>query len=287
MVKKVLLVTALLCAGNAMAAETAPRASVIEADPMDAGTTPRANESETGSMGTRPAEPDGFTEPLRELKFNPGLDQREFERSTLIALNVDDPLESMNRRIYHFNYRFDQWVFLPVVDGYRYITPHFVRTGVTNFFNNLGDVPSLFNSVLQLKPKRSAEITARLMFNTLLGVGGLWDPATSMGLPRQSEDFGQTLGVYGVPEGPYLVLPIFGPSNLRDTGGLLVDYLGEKEANFLGIAEASSDHPEILGLRAVDRRYTTSFRYGQLNSPFEYEKVRYVYTQARKLQVAE
>jgi len=185
---KFLLATALLvAAGNALAAEIAPRASVVEADPQvtQAPLTPEA---------------DGFIDPLRELKFNPGLDQREFERSTLEALNVYDPLESVNRRIYHFNYRLDQWVLLPLVNGYQYVTPSFVRTGVSNFFNNLGDIPNLFNSVLQLKAKRSAEITARLMFNTIIGVGGLWDPATSMGLPRQSEDFGQTLGFYGVPD---------------------------------------------------------------------------------------
>ncbi|MDZ3990328.1 VacJ family lipoprotein [Pseudomonas sp. Teo4] len=269
MVKKLLLVTALLAAGNTLAAETAPRASVVEADPV---VTP---------------ESDGFLDPLRALKFNPGLDQREFERSTLEALNIYDPLESINRRIYHFNYRFDQWVLLPLVDGYRYITPSFVRTGVSNFFNNLGDVPNLANSVLQLKAKRSAQITARLMFNTIIGVGGLWDPATKMGLPRQSEDFGQTLGFYGVPDGPYIMLPILGPSNLRDTTGTVVDYAGEQAANYLNVAEVSTDHPEIFALRAVDKRYTTNFRYGQLNSPFEYEKVRYVYTQARKLQIAE
>nr|WP_232108625.1 MULTISPECIES: VacJ family lipoprotein [Pseudomonas] len=232
-------------------------------------------------------ESDGFLDPLRELKFNPGLDQREFERSTLEALNVYDPLESVNRRIYHFNYRLDQWVLLPLVNGYQYVTPSFVRTGVSNFFNNLGDVPNLFNSVLQLKAKRSAEITARLMFNTIIGVGGLWDPATSMGLPRQSEDFGQTLGFYGVPEGPYLMLPLLGPSNLRDTTGLAVDYAGEQSINYLNVADASKDHPEIFALRVVDKRYNTKFRYGQLNSPFEYEKVRYVYTQSRKLQIAE
>ncbi|MEA5669894.1 VacJ family lipoprotein [Pseudomonas sp. MH2] len=271
MADRLILALALLVSTSALAAETAPRTSVIEADVVDTPTM----------------ESDGFLDPLRELKFNPGLDQREFERSTLAALNVYDPLESMNRRIYHFNYRFDQWVFLPAVDGYRYITPHFVRTGVSNFFNNLGDVPNLFNSVLQLKVKRSAEITARLMFNTLIGVGGLWDPATKMGLPRQSEDFGQTLGFYGVPEGPYIMLPILGPSNLRDTTGLVVDYVGEREANFLNVAEVSTDHPEIFLLRAIDRRYTTNFRYGQTNSPFEYEKVRYVYTQARKLQISE
>jgi phospholipid-binding lipoprotein MlaA len=108
-----------------------------------------------------------------------------------------------------------------------------------------------------------------------------------MGLPRQSEDFGQTLGFYGVPEGPYLMLPVLGPSNLRDTTGLVVDYAGEQAINYLNVAETSTDHPEIFALRVVDKRYTTNFRYGQLNSPFEYEKVRYVYTQARKLQIAE
>ncbi|WP_252090491.1 VacJ family lipoprotein [Pseudomonas sp. MWU13-3659] len=271
MVNRLLLVTALLASGCALAEETAPRASVVESE----------------TIGTLSAEPDGFLDPLRELKFNPGLDQREFERSTLAALNVYDPLESMNRRIYHFNYRFDEWVFLPVVNGYRYVTPGFVRSGVSNFFSNLGDVPNLFNSVLQLKPRRSAEITARLMFNTIIGVGGLWDPATKMGLPKQNEDFGQTLGVYGVPEGPYIMLPILGPSNLRDTTGLVVDYVGERELNFLNMAEASEEHPELTLLRVIDRRYTNNFRYGQTNSPFEYEKLRYVYTQARKLQIAE
>jgi phospholipid-binding lipoprotein MlaA len=252
-VKKLLIVTALLAAGLVQADEIPARASVIEAD--------------------------GFTDPLKELKFNPGLDQREFERSTLTALNVYDPFESVNRRLYHFNYRFDQWVFLPVVNGYRYITPSFVRTGVSNFFSNLGDVPNLLNSLLQFKGKRSMEITARLLFNTTLGVAGLWDPATKMGLPHQSEDF--------VPDGPYLMLPILGPSNLRDTGGLVVDYSAENWINFLNMAEVSSDNPEVWVLRAIDKRYTTSFRYGQLNSPFEYEKVRYVYTEARRLQIAE
>ena len=116
---------------------------------------------------------DGFKEPLSKLKFNPGLDQREFERSSLNALNVYDPLESWNRRVYHFNYRFDQWVFLPVVDGYRYVTPSFLRTGVSNFFNNLGDVPNLMNSLLQLKGHRSLETTGRLLVNTTIGIAGL------------------------------------------------------------------------------------------------------------------
>ncbi|MCU7645235.1 MlaA family lipoprotein [Pseudomonas piscis] len=262
MAKHLLLIAALLLAGYA------------QADDGHAGAT------------TAP-DADGFTEPLKQLKFNPGLDQREFERSTLSALNVYDPLESWNRRVYHFNYRFDQWVFLPVVDGYRYITPGFLRTGVSNFFNNLGDVPNLLNSLLQFKGQRSMETTARLLVNTTIGIAGLWDPATKMGLPRQGEDFGQTLGFYGVPSGAYLILPILGPSNLRDTAGLAVDYSAESAINFLNVAEVSKNHPELWVLRGVDKRYQTNFGYGELNSPFEYEKVRYVYTEARKLQIAE
>lgn len=230
---------------------------------------------------------DGFKQPLRHLQFNPRLDQREFERSTLGALNVYDPLESWNRRVYHFNYRFDQWVFLPLVDGYRYITPTLVQRGVSNFFGNLGDVPNLLNSLLQFKGKRSLQTGARLLFNTTLGVAGLWDPASRMGLPKQQEDFGQTLGVYGVPAGPYLMLPLLGPSNLRDTGGLVVDFGAESQVNLLNVAEATGNHPEIFGLKMVDQRAITDFRYGQLNSPFEYEKLRYAYSQARKLQIAE
>jgi len=230
---------------------------------------------------------DGFTHPLRDLEFNPGLDQREFERATLDALNVYDPFERWNRRIYHFNYRADEWVLLPVVRGYRYITPRFVRTGVGNFFDNLGDVPNLLNSLLQLKGKRSLQTSGRLLLNTTVGILGLWDPATSMGLPRQPEDFGQTLGYWGVPEGPYLMLPLLGPANLRDTGGLAVDFAAEQQIDFLGMSRLGGEHPELTVLKLVDARYGTAFQYGQLNSPFEYEKIRYVYTEARKLQIAD
>ncbi len=274
-----LLLAGLLCAGNALAEDTTgPGATALPQS--------RAGEP-VNTLPPRTVEADGFTDPLKQLKFNPGLDQREFERSTLTALNVYDPLESWNRRVYHFNYRFDQWVFLPVVHGYTYVTPEILRKGVSNFFNNLGDVTNLLNSLLQLKGQRSLDITARLLLNTTVGVSGLWDPAAKMGIPRQTEDFGQTLGFYGLPGGPYLMLPILGPSNLRDTGGLAVDFSAESAINFLNVSDVSTDHPEIWVLRAIDRRYNTTFKYGQMNSPFEYEKVRYVYTEARKLQIAE
>ncbi|MEK8080895.1 VacJ family lipoprotein [Pseudomonas sp. XK-1] len=233
------------------------------------------------------ADDDGFKQPMQHLQINPGLDQREFERSSLGALQVYDPLESWNRRVYHFNYRFDEWVFLPIVDGYRYVTPNLVQSGVSNFFSNLGDVPNLLNSALQFKGKRAMQTTARLLLNTTIGVAGLWDPATRMGLPKQREDFGQTLGFYGTPAGPYLMLPLLGPSNLRDTGGLVADFAASSQVNLLNVAETSVHHPEITLLEIVDQRSTVNFRYGQLNSPFEYEKIRYFYHESRKLKIAE
>lgn len=236
---------------------------------------------------TGPVDEDGFTHPLRDLEFNPGLDQREFERATFDALNIYDPWESLNRRMYYFNYRLDQFVMLPAVRGYRYVTPKIVRTGVSNFFDNLGEIPTLFNSIAQLKGERAMTTTARLLFNTILGVGGVWDPATRMGLPRYNEDFGQTLGFYGVPHGPYLILPALGPSNLRDTAGQAVDFGVERQVDYFSYAEASGGEFGLTALRLIDIRYTTPLRYGQLNSPFEYEKVRYVYTRARELQIEE
>ena len=231
------------------------------------------------------ADQDGFTNPMQELQFNPYLDQREFERSTLNALQVYDPWESWNRRVYHFNYRFDEWVFLPVVRGYRYVTPGFVRSGVSNFFGNLGDVPNLLNSLLQFKGKRSLQTTGRLLINTTIGVAGLWDPASRMGLPKQNEDFGQTLGFYGVPEGPYLVLPLLGPSTLRDTTGRAVDWSIEDAAAFLDNRSYMNDNPWTYGLYALDLRYINGFRYGSLDTPFEYDQVRYLYIKLRELQI--
>ncbi len=108
-----------------------------------------------------------------------------------------------------------------------------------------------------------------------------------MGLVKVKEDFGQTLGVYGLPEGPYLVLPFLGPSNLRDTTGLVTDFFGDREVNLINYAEISRRNPELYGLQIIDMRYTTELRYGQLNSPFEYEKIRYIYTKARQLQINE
>jgi len=203
------------------------------------------------------------------------------------AATEEDPWEAVNRPIFRFNDTLDTYALKPLAKGYQAVTPQFLEDGIHNIFRNLGDVTNLANNLLQFKPHAAGVDTARLIVNTTFGLGGFFDVGTKMGLTRSDEDFGQTLGFYGVPEGPYIMLPVLGPSNLRDTTGVVVDYAGEQAINYLGVAEASTDHPEIFLLRAVDKRYTTKFRYGQLNSPFEYEKVRYVYTQARKLQIAE
>lgn len=226
-----------------------------------------------------------FARPLERLSFSEHLEQYQFERATLSALQVSDPLEPVNRYLYHFNYRFDQFVFLPAVRGYRKVTPRPVRTGISNVFANLREIPTIANSLLQLKGKRAMHSTARLLFNSIFGVGGIWDPATRMGLEPVREDFGQTLGHYGVPPGPYLMLPFLGPSNLRDTSGLTADFLLERDVNWLTYPDTSRRYPVLYGLEAVDTRHITEMEYGQLNSPFEYEKIRYIYTKARELQI--
>lgn len=237
----------------------------------------------TGSLQAQESIPE-YQDPLEGIQIHEGKGY-QFERSSLRALDVHDPIEGVNRRIYRFNARFDQFVYLPVVNTYEWATPRFVRTGVSNVFNNLADIPNLGNSILQGKVRKSMRTTARLLFNTTLGVVGLFDVAEKMGLPQQSEDFGQTLGFYRVPPGPYLVIPFLGPSNLRDATGQGVDWAMEDYVEFLNNREIKNNNPSIYALQAVDLRYQNDFRYGALDSPFEYSQVRYLYTKFRELQI--
>lgn len=141
------------------------------------------------------------------------------------ATNGDrrDPLEPLNRGIYQFNDTVDKAVLKPVATGYKEAVPDPVRTAVGNFFSNLDDVLVLINDLLQFKLDQAASDFSRLVWNTTVGIAGLFDVASKMDLPKHNEDFGQTLGYWGVGNGPYLVLPILGPSTLRDTAGLAVD----------------------------------------------------------------
>jgi phospholipid-binding lipoprotein MlaA len=129
----------------------------------------------------------------------------------------DDPWEGVNRAIFRFNDVLDTYTLKPIAQGYQYIAPQFVEDGVHNFFNNIGDVGNLANNVLQAKPAAAGVDSARLIFNTTFGVLGFIDVGTHMGLQRNDEDFGQTLGYWGVPSGPFVMLPLLGPSTVRDT----------------------------------------------------------------------
>ncbi|MEO8856432.1 MAG: VacJ family lipoprotein [Burkholderiaceae bacterium] len=138
-----------------------------------------------------------------------------------------DPWESFNRGVFQFNETADRVVIKPVATAYRDVTPALVRTGVGNFFSNLDDAWSFVNSLLQAKPVNAASSFMRVAVNTFMGIGGIFDVASEMRLERQKEDFGQTLGRWGVASGPYLVLPLLGPSTLRDTFALPVDMRGD------------------------------------------------------------
>ncbi|MEP7246586.1 MAG: VacJ family lipoprotein [Gammaproteobacteria bacterium] len=130
-----------------------------------------------------------------------------------------DPLESFNRASYKFNDALDRAVLKPVAKGYKAIAPQFVETGVSNFFSNLEQPTVIVNDLLQAKFKPALSDTGRFLMNTTIGLGGLLDPASAAGLDRNDEDFGQTLGKWGVPSGPYLMVPFFGPSTFRDGVG--------------------------------------------------------------------
>lgn len=141
--------------------------------------------------------------------------------------NPSDPFESFNRSVFSFNDKVDMAVIKPVATVYRDVTPSPIRTGVTNFFGNVSDAWSAVNNALQAKPEFALDSLFRVTVNTLFGLGGLLDVAGEARIPRHSEDFGQTLGHWGVPSGPYLVLPVLGPSTVRDTAALIVDTQGD------------------------------------------------------------
>lgn len=162
-----------------------------------------------------------------------------------------DPLEPLNRSVTRFNDSVDAAVLRPVAVAYRDVVPSPVRTGVNNFFGNVRDFWSFVNAALQARPQEAAENFMRFNVNTFLGFGGVLDIATEMGIPRTSLDVGHTLARWGVPPGPYLVLPLMGPSTVRDTLGLVVDSRGDLIAQSV---EPDSTRHSLTVLRLVDRR---------------------------------
>jgi phospholipid-binding lipoprotein MlaA len=166
------------------------------------------------------------------------------------STDARDPWESMNRSIYNFNDAVDTVAIKPVTQIYVNVVPSFVRTGLHNVVSNLGDIWSMANSAMQLKLQHTAESFMRVSVNTVFGLGGLLDIATEMRLERHKEDFGQTLGYWGVKTGPYMVLPLLGPSTLRDSVAFPLDYQGSAVRQF----SDSSTRTSLTAVNILDVR---------------------------------
>jgi phospholipid-binding lipoprotein MlaA len=206
---------------------------------------------------------------------------------TVLDVEVYDPIEGFNRGSYRFNHYFDKYFFLPIVKGYQFIMPDYAEDRVSSFVDNVYEFNNFTNNLLQLKFKETGITLSRFVINTTVGVAGLWDPSTHWGLHRQPEDFGQTLGHYGVGHGPFIVLPIFGPSNLRDTTGLVTDAVAFGVAGPPAWVDDDTTTLVFTGVAAIDKRKRVPFRYYGSGSPFEYEQIRLLYTKKRELDIAD
>ena len=198
-----------------------------------------------------------------------------------------DPFEEFNRRMYHFNYEIERIIITPIVNTYKFITPDFVENRVSNFFKNAKVLNTMANSAFQFKGRKSMRALGRFTINTVLGLGGIFDVASKMGMPKPYEDFGLTLAYYGVGRGPYLILPILGPTYLRDAFGMGVDSaMAGKIDIYHKMSLFNSTNAGFSILRGIDMRKNIDFHYHQTNSPFEYEYVRYLYSKYRGIQEA-
>ncbi|MGB6352871.1 MAG: VacJ family lipoprotein, partial [Steroidobacteraceae bacterium] len=193
-----------------------------------------------------------------------------------------DPWERMNRFNYRFNARFDEAVFLPVANVYRRV-PSPIRSGVHNFFGNLSEVDSVINYSLQWRLKPGLRSLGRFVINSTLGIGGLFDVAAKFKLPGAPTGLSATLAKWGMHPGPYLVIPLLGPSTLRDGLGFLGDY-----GTSYGVDVAKLYRGDVswgLGtVNAVDQRANVNFRYYASGSPFEYEVIRFLYVRKRLIE---
>jgi phospholipid-binding lipoprotein MlaA len=193
-----------------------------------------------------------------------------------------DPWERMNRATYRFNDALDRAILKPVARGYRTVTPHLVQRGVSNFFDNVESPIVMLNDLLQGQFKPFISDTGRLLLNTTVGIGGLFDPATAAGMEKNDRDFGQTLGKWGLSSGPYFVIPILGPSDVRDTFGRVADTFSDP---------ASYLHNRywrygLWGLRNVVRRADLLDAEHALEGVYDpYAFVRNVYLQHRDFKV--
>lgn len=198
------------------------------------------------------------------------------------SMRTYDPWERLNRFTYRFNARFDEAVFLPVANVYQRV-PKPLRSGVHNFFGNLTEVDSVINYTLQWRLKLGVRSLGRFVINSTLGIGGLFDVAAKLKMPGAPTGMSTTLGKWGMHPGPYLVIPLLGPSTLRDGLGFLGDYATSYEINLANLYRGDASWGlEVVD--AVDQRSNVSFRYYATGSPFEYENIRFLYVRKRLIE---
>jgi len=197
--------------------------------------------------------------------------------------DAGDPWEPMNRGVFWVNDGLDRHAIEPVSKAWDYVLPDFAQRSLRNAFENLRFPIVFFNDLFQWKPKRAGEALARFVLNSSVGIGGLLDPASTIGLEQRNEDFGQTLGYWGVPPGPYLMLPFFGPSSVRDGCGLIVDSGFRAVGFFIPFwASMAMQAVDTLNRRSLIREQIESERRAALDW---YAAVRSAYTQYRENQV--
>ena len=181
-----------------------------------------------------------------------------FSFNYLIADEVRDPYENFNRKTFEFNEKLDENILKPIATTYSKFPPK-IKIGVSNFFNNLEDVETSINQFLQGKPKKSINDFSRFLINSTIGLGGFIDVASKIGLERHEEDFGQTLAVWGVGQGPYIMLPGLGPSTLRDT-------LSRPVSSFSSVTFHMTDTEVNIALKTIDAIETRAVSYTHLRA---------------------
>ena len=196
------------------------------------------------------------------------------------AATEDDPWEGFNRVVFKFNDTLDTYALKPIAQGYQFITPQFLEDGIHNMYRNVGVVRTLANNVLQVKPHAAGVDTARLLMNTIVGVGGFFDVGTKMGLQRNDEDFGQTLGYWGLSSGPYLVLPLLGPSTVRDALGIYPDSYAEPYRYMHDVSARNT----VAGMKIIDAR-ANLLSAEKLITGDKYIFIRNAYLQSREFKV--
>ncbi len=192
----------------------------------------------------------------------------------------EDPWEHANRAVFRFNDTLDRWALKPIAKGYQAVTPDVIETGVHNVFSNLGEARNLTNNILQFKLRDAGVDTARFFFNTSFGLLGFFDVATKMGLQRNDEDFGQTIGAWGVESGPYVVLPLLGPSTVRDAAALYPDSFTRQYRYINDVPVRNS----MFALNIVDARASLLAR-ERLIAGDRYRFIRNAFLQNREFRV--